>query len=138
MIPVELFTRPIVGQFWLDPRTLKLYEIISYKDKDMIYANEYEGSILKEKCAIRLPLNLILLWRVQEVDIENIGFSQEPKSGQAWANISDGEVFIVSPNQLNPGKVTLLSTGPTIYSLPVLIHESSSDISFEKSNVMIQ
>ena len=78
----------------------------------------------------------ILLWSVVEAEL-NV-FPSPPKAGQAWANKEDGEVFIVSPNQLNSEKVTLLSTSSKFGSSPILIHEPELNVNSEKPSVLIQ
>lgn len=122
MIPVELFTKPLAGQFWLDPRAMKLYEVVSVKpDGELMLTNEYVGSISNER-GIRLPCQFILLWNMMKVSPEFFDLPSKP--GQAWVNLKNGEVFVVSPIQPVDGEyITLLSTSSDTITKLQLIHD---------------
>lgn len=121
MKSIDIFVKPIPGQFWLDVRSCKLHEIKSIKDNELVYTTEYAGSEAKE-VGIRLPMQLVLLWNVAEIKREE--FSKAPKTGQAWVTSPSGEVFFIHPDQTGlTDTVKVLSDGYHIRGSYTLIHD---------------
>jgi len=121
MKSIDLFVKPIPGQFWLDVRSCKLYKIISIKDNELALTTEYTGSVEKET-GIRLPMPIVLLWN--EAELNRDEFDKAPKTGQAWATAPSGEVFIIHPDQTGLTEtVRVLSDGCSIRGRYTLIHD---------------